>query len=91
MLLPKSVWASRHKSRIPVLVYIHGGGFDVHWKDASGRGYGLVKRSQQGGGPGMIFVTINYRLGLFVSLVPVFQISKEDYIALPVSMTKLTT
>ncbi|KAL9577504.1 MAG: hypothetical protein Q9212_006323 [Teloschistes hypoglaucus] len=65
VLLPKSVWVSRDKSRVPVLVYIHGGGFDVHWKDASGRGYGLVERSQQDGGAGVIYVSINYRLGLF--------------------------
>ncbi|KAL8775195.1 MAG: hypothetical protein Q9194_003811 [Teloschistes cf. exilis] len=65
VLLPKSVWVSRVKNRVPVLVYIHGGGFDLHWKDASGKGYGLVERSQKGGGAGVIYVAINYRLGLF--------------------------
>lgn len=48
-----------------MLVWIHGGGFDIGWKDASGRGYGLITRSQQSGSQGVILVSINYRLGLF--------------------------
>ena len=62
VLLPKQIWETRKASRAPVLVWLPGGGFDLGWKDASGRGYGLVTRSQ-----GVILVSINYRLGLFVS------------------------
>ena len=67
VLLPKLIWKNRKKCRAAVLVWIHGGGFDVGWKDASGRGYGLVTRSQQLGSQGVILVSIGYRLGLFVS------------------------
>ena len=67
VLLPKKIWEARHVSRAPVLVWIHGGGFAFAWKDASGRGYGLVTRSQRFGSRGVILVSINYRLGLFVS------------------------
>ncbi len=67
VLLPKGVWESRKSSRAPVLVWIHGGGLDIGWKDASGKGYGLVTRSQQFGSQGLILVSLNYRLGLFVS------------------------
>lgn len=67
VLLPRPIWKSRKHIRVPVLVWIFGGGFDVGWKDASGRGYGLVTRSQRFGSRGVILVSINYRLGLFVS------------------------
>lgn len=67
VLLPKSVWNTRQGARAPVLVWIPGGGFDIGWKDASGAGYGLVTRSQQFGSKGVILVSVNYRLGLFVS------------------------
>ena len=48
-------------------MWIHGGGFDIGWKDASGAGHGLVKRSQKFGSQGVILVSTNYRLGLYVS------------------------
>ena len=38
-------------------------------KDQFGHGLGLVTRSQQEKYPGVIFVAINYRLGLFVGIV----------------------
>ena len=70
VLLPTRIWHRRKQTRTPVLVWIHGGGFDIGWKDASGRGYGLVSRSQQPNSQGVILVSINYRLGLFVSIAP---------------------
>ena len=71
VLLPTKTWHHRKQSRTPVLVWIHGGGFDIGWKDASGRGYGLVSRSQHLNSQGVVLVSINYRLGLFVSIAPV--------------------
>lgn len=68
VLLPKSLWETRQHVRAPVLVWIHGGGFDVGGKNLSGSGYGLVSRSHDFGGQGVIWVSVNYRLGLFVSL-----------------------
>ena len=73
ILQPASIWEARHISKAPVLVWIHGGGFDLGWKDASGRGEGLVLRSPRNGTRGIILVSINYRLGLFVG-VPCFDI-----------------
>ena len=70
VLLPKKVWEKRHSSHVPVIVWINGGGFNIGWKDNSGKGYGLVARSQQFGTQGVILVTLNYRLGLFVSSWP---------------------
>lgn len=70
VLLPQSVWTAREKTDrkgSPVLVWIHGGGFVVGWKDASGQGHGLVSRSEWHDQGGVILVSINYRIGLFVS------------------------
>lgn len=67
VLLPKKIWETRQRSRAPVIVWIIGGGFDIGAKDAGGTGYGLVTRSQQFGSRGVVFVAMNYRLGLFVS------------------------
>ena len=47
----------------PVLVYIHGGGFTAGTKVSDPAG--LIARSQVGDGEGVIFVAINYRLGLY--------------------------
>ena len=51
-----------------MLVWIHGGGWVTGWKDQHGRGYGLVRRSLDDGGAGVILVSVNYRLGIYVSL-----------------------
>ncbi|MCQ8780301.1 carboxylesterase family protein, partial [Escherichia coli] len=46
-----------------MLVYIHGGGFTAGSKAADPAG--LIARSQLDHGEGIIFVAINYRLGLY--------------------------
>lgn len=79
VLLPKGVWETRKSSRAPVLVWISGGGFDIGWKDASGKGHGLVTRSQHSGSQGLILVSLNYRLGLFVSSAMRPQTSTEEF------------
>lgn len=66
ILAPKSVWENRSMQKAPVLLWMPGGGYDVGWKDASGAGHGLVARSAQKHNEGVILVSINYRLGLFV-------------------------
>lgn len=78
VLLPKRIWETRQGSHAAVLVWIYGGGFDVGWKDASGRGYGLVARSQQSGSQGVILVSIGYRLGLFVSPAVIPRVPKPE-------------
>ena len=78
VLLPKGIWDTRKAAGAPVLVWIFGGGFDIGWKDASGQGYGLVTRSQNFGSQGVIFVSINYRLGLFVSFALLLREPKPE-------------
>lgn len=48
----------------PVLVWIHGGGF-VGGSKVQGNPSQLLEKSVQGGLGGMVFVEINYRLGMF--------------------------
>ena len=65
---------SQTETRIaPVMVWIYGGGFTLGYKseyDATG----LIAQSQANGAEGMIFVAMNYRLGLFGWLSgPTFQ------------------
>ncbi|KAJ2893615.1 carboxylesterase family protein [Zalerion maritima] len=54
--------------QVPVLVWIHGGGFTLGSKDASGPPTGLIQKSAEVA-DGMIVVSINYRLGMFGWLV----------------------
>ncbi|KAL1306319.1 hypothetical protein AAFC00_005040 [Neodothiora populina] len=49
----------------PVLVWIHGGGYALGSKTDSGGPSGLLARSRTGGRQGVIFVSLNYRLGAF--------------------------
>jgi carboxylesterase type B len=49
------------------VVWIHGGGYTFQWKTRYGSGAGLVEASQRDGKEGIIYVGLNYRLGLFVS------------------------
>jgi carboxylesterase type B len=48
---------------MPVLVYIHGGEFKYGGKDLYKPDY-LLENSMVGSNPGIIVVTINYRLGV---------------------------
>ncbi|KJZ73668.1 hypothetical protein HIM_07001 [Hirsutella minnesotensis 3608] len=50
----------------PVLVWIYGGGYVFGRKDdAAYDPAGLIARSQQGGSEGIVYVALNYRLGMF--------------------------
>jgi carboxylesterase type B len=51
----------------PVLVWIYGGGYTTGDKTSSGNPAGLIARSLGNASEGVIFVAMNYRLGLFVS------------------------
>lgn len=67
LIVPTSVYHNRnHGPGAPVLVWIHSGGYVMGYKDQFGNGLGLVTRSRQYGRDGIIYVAINYRLGLFV-------------------------
>ena len=52
------------------MVWIYGGGFTAGSKAGSGNPAGLIARSQDDGQEGVIYVALNYRLGMFVSLLP---------------------
>ncbi|KAJ9606204.1 hypothetical protein H2200_009165 [Cladophialophora chaetospira] len=72
VIVPKKVFDGS-KSRIkrrqsggaPVVVWIYGGGYTGGSKGGSGNPSGLIAASQAGGGDGIIFVAMNYRLGAF--------------------------
>ncbi|KAH8895477.1 alpha/beta-hydrolase [Thozetella sp. PMI_491] len=63
--VPQTVYDSRETSKAPVVVWIHGGGFISGSKAASTNAEGLLGRSMLNGNAGMVYVSINYRLGMF--------------------------
>lgn len=50
---------------VPVLVWIHGGGFTSGSKTSFGSARGLISRSLVDGSNGVVYVALNYRLGGF--------------------------
>lgn len=64
VIVPTAVYENQ-TGGAPVVVWVHSGGYVMGYKDQYGHGVGLVTRSQQEGSQGVIFVAINYRLGLF--------------------------
>ncbi|KAN0099014.1 alpha/beta-hydrolase [Hyaloscypha variabilis] len=66
VLVPRAIFDNRGRQPgAPVLVWIHGGGYTLGWKTQYGSGAGLVRASQNYTKPGIVYVAINYRLGLF--------------------------
>ncbi|EME39346.1 hypothetical protein DOTSEDRAFT_66360 [Dothistroma septosporum NZE10] len=64
LYVPRSVYNNAGKgSGVPVIVQIYGGGYVAGVKDLNPAGFFL--RDQEQGGSGIIFVSINYRLGAF--------------------------
>lgn len=51
--------------KAPVLVWIHGGGYTFGSKTSVGNPSGIIARAGLDNDEGVIFVSINYRLGLF--------------------------
>ncbi|KAH7360253.1 prolyl oligopeptidase-like protein [Rhexocercosporidium sp. MPI-PUGE-AT-0058] len=52
-------------SGAPVLVWIYGGGYTGGSKSSSGDPASLISRSLENDGEGVVYVAMNYRLGLF--------------------------
>ncbi|KAF2156328.1 alpha/beta-hydrolase [Myriangium duriaei CBS 260.36] len=75
VFVPEHIWERRDSGKkFPVLFWIHGGGFVFGSKTSYGSPGGLLARSQDYGKPGVIYVSINYRLGAFGWLSgPTFQ------------------
>lgn len=66
VLVPARVFHTKPKAALPVLVFIHGGGFVQGSKSASGSGGGLLNAAALNQRD-VVYVSINYRLGIFVS------------------------
>ncbi|KAK3342036.1 Alpha/Beta hydrolase protein, partial [Lasiosphaeria hispida] len=66
--VPKAAYdaqaAGTLRTPLPVVVWIHGGGYVEGVKDAENPA-GFIATSRRNGGAGVLFVAINYRLGLF--------------------------
>ncbi|KAL6253262.1 hypothetical protein RBB50_000985 [Rhinocladiella similis] len=76
VMVPKAVFDTARKGPgVPVMVWIHGGGYTLGSKTLySPSAAGLIRASQAQGGPGIIWVAMNYRLGSFGFLSgPTFQ------------------
>lgn len=76
VMVPSKIFDSqlRHHSRgfttrgAPVLVWIYGGGFSAGWKHEQ-NATGLVTRSAIDNDEGIVYVAMNYRVGMFVRLI----------------------
>ncbi|KAJ5308604.1 hypothetical protein N7508_003983 [Penicillium antarcticum] len=69
VVVPKKIFdrgqnKTSRKNLAPVLVWIYGGGY-VAGEKSSSDATGLVQRSMAGGEQGLVFVSLNYRLGAF--------------------------
>jgi len=69
VITPKSIFNEKceDKAGAPVLVWIYGGGYVNGDKTSSGNPATLISRSQNGG-EGVVYVAMNYRVGLFVNV-----------------------
>ncbi|KAM0794085.1 Alpha/Beta hydrolase protein [Usnea florida] len=66
VLVSSAVYERRKNSTgAAVLVWIHGGGFTIGWKEEFGSGQDFIALSAGNRDGGVVYVAINYRLGLF--------------------------
>ncbi|TVY83713.1 Carboxylesterase patB [Lachnellula suecica] len=63
VVVPENVYAQN--KAVPVIVWIHGGGYTLGSKYAAGNPTGLLDQSLDAASGGQIWVGINYRLGAF--------------------------
>ena len=72
IIVPQQIFAKKSSpAGAPVMVWIYGGGFTLGDKSSglsSGNPATLVSRSLENGQEGVIFLAMNYRLGLFVCI-----------------------
>jgi carboxylesterase type B len=65
VIVPESIY--KKNASAPVLVWVYGGGYVNGDKTSSGNPATLIATAQENAGEGVVFVAMNYRLGLFVS------------------------
>jgi len=75
VVVPEKIFNARGSGYgAPVLVWIYGGGYTAGSKSDSGNPAGLLARSESDNADGVIYVSMNYRLGAFGWLSgPTFQ------------------
>ncbi|KAI6711462.1 hypothetical protein JHW43_006018 [Diplocarpon mali] len=67
VMVPTDIYAKKAAKGASVLVWIHGGGYVAGGKSAagsSGNPAGIIARSLEKDGEGVVFVSMNYRLGV---------------------------
>lgn len=72
------VEAFHGRKKLPVLVWIYGGGFTTGSKTNSGNPASLIAKAKEDAGEGVVFVAINYRLGLFVGTPKICSLFKTN-------------
>ncbi|CAN8097798.1 unnamed protein product [Discula destructiva] len=67
VVVPERVWAERSYKSRPVIVWIHGGGFQIgaKWGTPMSNPLGLLDRSFDEDDEGVIWIGLQYRLGAF--------------------------
>ncbi|RDL40751.1 Carboxylic ester hydrolase [Venustampulla echinocandica] len=67
IMVPKAIYDNANRCcGAPVMVWIHGGGYTLGSKTTfSPSAAGLIATSQSNGSPGVIWVAMNYRLGVY--------------------------
>ncbi|KAH7390187.1 Alpha/Beta hydrolase protein [Cadophora sp. MPI-SDFR-AT-0126] len=63
VIVPESIYTSNKSA--PVLVWVYGGGYVYGDKTSTGSPATLIAQSQVDEGEGIVYVAMNYRLGLF--------------------------
>ncbi|PVH86271.1 alpha/beta-hydrolase [Cadophora sp. DSE1049] len=63
VIVPDSIYTSNKSA--PVLVWVYGGGYVYGDKTSTGNPATLIAQSQVDEGEGVVYVAMNYRLGLF--------------------------
>lgn len=63
VVVPRNIYEQGCAAKAPVLVWSYGGGFYSGSAESQGNPAGLVTRSMSIASPGLVYVSINYRLG----------------------------